>query len=53
MNKKKTLIGTGTLFAALAVLGGTVLQKKIKKNKNAQEILKNDINYLNYYHLAY
>jgi len=42
MNKKKTLIGTGTLFAALAVLGGTLLQKKIKKNKNAQEILKND-----------
>lgn len=42
MDKKKTLIGTGTLFAALAVLGGTVLQKKIKKNKNAQEVFKND-----------
>lgn len=42
MNKKKTLIGTGTLFAALAVLGGTVLKRKITKNKQAQEILKND-----------
>jgi len=42
MNKKKTLIGTGTLFAALAVLGGTVLKKKIAKNKQAQDVVKND-----------
>jgi len=41
MNKKKTLIGTGTLFAALAVLGGTVLKKKITKNKQAQDVIKN------------
>lgn len=43
MNKKKALIGTGTLFAALAVLGGTVLGRKIIKNKQANEILGNDI----------
>lgn len=42
MNKKKTLIGTGTIFAALAVLGGTLLKRKITKNKQAQEVLKND-----------
>jgi predicted small secreted protein len=42
MNKKKTLIGTGTIFAALAVLGGTLLKRKIIKNKQAQEVLKND-----------
>lgn len=40
--KKNTLIGTGTLFAALAVLGGTVLNKKLRKNKKVQEVLKND-----------
>ena len=41
-NKKNTLIGTGTLFAALAVLGGTVLEKKLRKNKQEQEIVKDD-----------
>src|SRR5471030_1976156 len=41
-NKKNTLIGTGTLFAALAVLGGTLLEKKIRKNKQLHEVLKND-----------
>lgn len=41
-NKKNTLIGTGTLFAALAVLGGTILERKLRKNKQVQEVLKND-----------
>ena len=30
-NKKNTLIGAGTLFAGLAVLGGTVLNRKLRK----------------------
>ena len=42
MNKKKTLVGTGTIFAALAVLGGTVLKRKLTKNKQVQDVLKND-----------
>ena len=41
-NKKNTLIGAGTIFAGLAVVGGTVLNRKLRKNKQAKEILKND-----------
>ncbi|SFC22864.1 hypothetical protein [Clostridium uliginosum] len=42
--KKNTLIGTGAIFAAIAVLSGTVMGKKSKKNKQVQiDALKNDI----------
>jgi hypothetical protein len=43
MNKKNKLIGTGTLLAALAVLGGTILKRKVIKNKQIGGVVKNDI----------
>lgn len=41
--KKNTLIGTGAIFAAIALVGGAIIDRKRKNNKNIEEkVLKND-----------
>lgn len=40
---KNTLIGTGAIFAAIAVVGGAIMDRKLKNNKKIHEkVLKDD-----------